>query len=155
MKAEDLIISESQPAKSFKYDTLSVILIGMKYSRNYEGIVRMFCNLNAINVGLGRIIAGNYFLWNAGLKAGVIPFYVSNIFWSIGVTCMSLCLAEMASALPFTGNFYYFYLFLLLQFNLFDQNLALFDTLGCVCRRRLWLCTRFNWPVHWIFGWDM
>lgn len=50
-------------------------------------------------------MACHCFLWNTGLGVGVIPFYLINIFWSIGVTCMSLCLAEMASALPFTGRY--------------------------------------------------
>eukprot|EP01033_Poteriospumella_lacustris_P017224 gene17224-12316_t len=53
-------------------------------------------------------MACHCFLWNTGLGVGVIPFYLINIFWSIGVTCMSLCLAEMASALPFTGGVYGF-----------------------------------------------
>lgn len=57
-------------------------------------------------IGLGRIIACHCFLWNTGLGVGVMPFYFINIFWSIGVSCMSLCLAEMASHLPFTGNFF-------------------------------------------------
>lgn len=50
-------------------------------------------------------MACHCFLWNTGLGVGVIPFYLINIFWSIGVTCMSLCLAEMSSALPFTGMY--------------------------------------------------
>jgi ethanolamine permease len=73
-----------------------------------KGTTKKYGTLSVIMIGLGRIIACHCFLWNTGLGVGVMPFYFINIFWSIGVSCMSLCLAEMASHLPFTGGVYGF-----------------------------------------------
>lgn len=100
---QDLPSSASSITNGAKFDTLSIILIGSYHQPHYIYVYVMYCV--CILVGLGRIMACHCFLWNTGLGVGVIPFYLINIFWSIGVTCMSLCLAEMASALPFTGRF--------------------------------------------------
>lgn len=44
--------------------------------------------------------------WNYGLNGGSNEFFVSLAFVSIGYICLTGCLAEICSALPFTGKLY-------------------------------------------------
>lgn len=43
------------------------------------------------------------FYWNQGLTVGTIPFLLNTLIWALGTICLSFCIAEMSSALPFTG----------------------------------------------------
>jgi hypothetical protein len=44
--------------------------------------------------------------WQRGLNQGFKAFFASTSFQAIGYFCTALCLAEMLSALPFTGGTY-------------------------------------------------
>lgn len=59
-------------------------------------------------LGITVVMGGQYFSWNNGLDEGVWCFLASTIFMGIGYICLTLCLAEMMSTLPFTGGLYGF-----------------------------------------------
>ena len=46
--------------------------------------------------------------WNEGLQCGLWCFYTNVLFLMLGYICLSLCMAEMTSALPFPGGNYGF-----------------------------------------------
>jgi hypothetical protein len=54
--------------------------------------------------GLGRFIGGLTQFWAHGYVMGKYAFLGVTVWYTIGVICISLCLAELVSALPFTGN---------------------------------------------------
>jgi amino acid transporter len=55
-------------------------------------------------VGVALAIGGQFYAWNVGLTAGVGSFFIS--VWLVGTAylCLVLCLAEMSSAVPFSGG---------------------------------------------------
>ncbi len=60
------------------------------------------CNLNYIYI-IVIVIGGQYFGWNYGLTCGFGGFAMSTLLVGIAFICLMLCLAEIASALPFSG----------------------------------------------------
>ena len=59
-------------------------------------------------LGIAITMGGQFFSWNTGLDEGFWCFLSSTILMGIGYICLTLCLAEMMSALPFTGGLYGF-----------------------------------------------
>ncbi len=59
-------------------------------------------------LGIAVTMGGQFFSWNSGLDEGFWCFMVSTILMGIGYICLTLCLAEMMSTLPFTGGLYGF-----------------------------------------------
>lgn len=57
-------------------------------------------------VGVGRVVGFFCNFWQRGLQEGFKAFFVAATFQSAGYICVALCLAEMLSALPFTGGTY-------------------------------------------------
>lgn len=59
-------------------------------------------------VAIGRSTAAQAQLWTEALRYGNFSFLAAVIFAWTGHLCVALCIAEMASALPFTGGTYGF-----------------------------------------------
>lgn len=59
-------------------------------------------------LGLTIVIGGQYFSWNAGLAAGFWNCFGAVMITGTGYLCLCTCLAEMVSALPFSGGAYGF-----------------------------------------------
>ncbi len=57
-------------------------------------------------LGVSLIVSGQFYGWNAGYLMGFWPFFVAVLFTFSGYLCLSLCLAEMSSAIPFSGGTY-------------------------------------------------
>jgi ethanolamine permease len=57
-------------------------------------------------LGIARILSCHAKFWNFGLQMGIYPFLAANWFHFIGYLCLCLCLADMGTALPFTGGSY-------------------------------------------------
>lgn len=57
-------------------------------------------------LGITIVIGGQYFGWNAGLSAGFGSFAIATLLIATGYYALILCIAELASALPFAGNIY-------------------------------------------------
>eukprot|EP01100_Stratorugosa_tubuloviscum_P000535 TRINITY_DN1118_c1_g4_i1.p1 TRINITY_DN1118_c1_g4~~TRINITY_DN1118_c1_g4_i1.p1 ORF type:complete len:533 (-),score=215.80 TRINITY_DN1118_c1_g4_i1:79-1677(-) len=57
-------------------------------------------------LGVGAVIGGDFFSWNFGLQSGFGALLVATIVVCIMYWCFVLSLAEMASALPFSGGAY-------------------------------------------------
>ncbi len=55
--------------------------------------------------GVSIIACGVNFGWNAELVDGFWEVVCGLIVMAIGYWCLTLCLAEMATALPFNGEF--------------------------------------------------
>ncbi len=59
-------------------------------------------------LGLCIVLGGNSFTWNEGMFAGYFEFFTTIVLMGVAYMCLTLCLAEMASALPFSGGMYGF-----------------------------------------------
>jgi hypothetical protein len=57
-------------------------------------------------LGIGRLLGPLVNSWQRGLIQGFKAFFIATAFQAIGYFCTALCLAEMLSALPFTGGTY-------------------------------------------------
>jgi ethanolamine permease len=57
-------------------------------------------------LGITIVIGGQLIYWNQGLAEGFWPFFLTNCFVASGYICLTLCLAEMTSFLPFAGGSY-------------------------------------------------
>eukprot|EP01033_Poteriospumella_lacustris_P010983 gene10983-7818_t len=55
-------------------------------------------------LGLTIVIGGQIIFWNKGLKEGFWKFFVSMLLVGTGYLCLTLCLAEMTSMMPFAGG---------------------------------------------------
>mmetsp|Transcript_637 Transcript_637/g.666 ORF Transcript_637/g.666 Transcript_637/m.666 type:complete len:733 (+) Transcript_637:93-2291(+) len=55
-------------------------------------------------LGITIVIGGQLIYWNQSLAEGFWPFCVSTIIVGTGYVCLTLCLAEMTSFLPFAGG---------------------------------------------------
>lgn len=54
--------------------------------------------------GVGIVISGHYLNWSVGLEAGYYGFLSGTLFIATGFIALMLCLAEITSAVPFTGK---------------------------------------------------
>ncbi len=61
-----------------------------------------------ILVGFLTVIGGQFFMWNTALDEGLWCYLVALVLTGMGYLCLTLCLAEMTSALPFSGGLYGF-----------------------------------------------
>lgn len=52
------------------------------------------------------VLGGQIINWNKGLHMGYYEFLISVILTGLGYICLSLCLSEMTSVLPFAGGSY-------------------------------------------------
>ncbi len=59
-------------------------------------------------LGMMTVIGGQFFAWNEALDEGLWCFLCALILTGLGYLCLTLCLAEMTSALPFSGGLYGF-----------------------------------------------
>jgi len=60
-------------------------------------------------LGVGYVISGDYFGWNFGLAAGGFwGLFAATILMAIMYTSMCLTIAELATAIPFSGGAYAF-----------------------------------------------
>eukprot|EP00981_Chlorochromonas_danica_P011335 scaffold3873_cov177-Ochromonas_danica.AAC.15 len=57
-------------------------------------------------LGIALIIGNHLFYWTGGLIGGVIEYLLTAIMSCFGYLCLTLCLAEITSALPFGGGLY-------------------------------------------------
>jgi ethanolamine permease len=57
-------------------------------------------------LGITIVIGGQYFAWNAALVAGFGSFIIATALIATGYLCLSLCIAELSSGLPFAGGSY-------------------------------------------------
>jgi amino acid transporter len=55
-------------------------------------------------LGITIVIGGQIFSWNVGLAGGLWEAFVAMVVTGIGFLFLVLCLSEMTSALPFSGN---------------------------------------------------
>eukprot|EP01038_Epipyxis_sp_PR26KG_P013724 gene13724-18412_t len=58
--------------------------------------------------GISTVIAGNFGLWNEGLAHGYWLYFVVFCIQSLGFISLTLCQAELSSALSFSGGSYGF-----------------------------------------------
>jgi amino acid transporter len=65
-------------------------------------------NIDIILMGIARIIVGFVTFWNTSVDMGYYQVIAATLYFGTAYVCISLCLAEMASALPFTGGLYGF-----------------------------------------------
>jgi ethanolamine permease len=60
-------------------------------------------------LGVGAVIAGDYFGWNFGLAAGGFGgLLIATVVVAAMYVCMVYCIAELSTALPHAGGFYSF-----------------------------------------------
>ncbi len=59
-------------------------------------------------LGITIVLGGQFYAWNEGLDEGFWCFLASTAIMGVGYFCLTLCLAEMTSALPFSGGLYGF-----------------------------------------------
>ncbi len=59
-------------------------------------------------LGLTIVLGGQVFSWNKGLQSGFWEYFTSTLLIGTAYMCLILCLAEMTSALPFSGGCYGF-----------------------------------------------
>jgi ethanolamine permease len=59
-------------------------------------------------LGIAIVIGGQLFSWNVSLLGGFWEAFLGMILTGLGYLCLVLCLAEMTSALPFSGGSYGF-----------------------------------------------
>jgi len=60
-------------------------------------------------LGVGAVIAGDYFGWNFGLPAGGFGgLLIATVIVAAMYVCMVYCIAELSTALPHAGGFYSF-----------------------------------------------
>eukprot|EP00981_Chlorochromonas_danica_P004091 scaffold795_cov164-Ochromonas_danica.AAC.1 len=55
-------------------------------------------------MGISIIIGGQFMDWNKGLVMGLWECFISLAIVAIGYFCLTFCLAEMTSILPFSGG---------------------------------------------------
>eukprot|EP01031_Cornospumella_fuschlensis_P025901 gene25901-31279_t len=55
-------------------------------------------------LGISVILGGQVIDWSYGLRMGFWEFFLSFLLMGLGYFCLTLCLAEMASMLPFAGG---------------------------------------------------
>lgn len=72
-------------------------------------VVTVGCRLLYLSVmgclaGITIVIGGQYFAWNIGLTSGFGSYLIATVLISSGYLTLCLCLAEMASAMPFAGE---------------------------------------------------
>jgi amino acid transporter len=60
--------------------------------------------LDVYFLGLTIVIGGQIIFWNKGLKEGFWKFFSSMLLVGTGYLCLTLCLAEMTSMMPFAGG---------------------------------------------------
>jgi amino acid transporter len=63
-------------------------------------------NLDIWALGITIVIGGQYFCWNAGLNAGICSNAIALILMGSAYLCLTLCMSEMSSVLPFAGGAY-------------------------------------------------
>ncbi len=56
-------------------------------------------------LGLSTTLGGHFYLWSSGLVTGFGGLIVQTFLIFTGYTVLMLCMAELASALPFAGWF--------------------------------------------------
>jgi amino acid transporter len=57
-------------------------------------------------MGITVVIGGQYIGWNFGLSSGFASFSIAVALIGSAYICLSLCLAEITSGLPFAGGCY-------------------------------------------------
>eukprot|EP00981_Chlorochromonas_danica_P014218 scaffold7566_cov260-Ochromonas_danica.AAC.7 len=57
-------------------------------------------------IGLALLAGYHMQYWNNGFFAGTLEFFLTTLGFSLAYLCLTLCLAEMTSALPFSGGLY-------------------------------------------------
>eukprot|EP01031_Cornospumella_fuschlensis_P036040 gene36040-43708_t len=69
---------------------------------------RRYCasRLDIFWIGVTIVLGGQIINWNKGLKMGYYEFFISLIITCVGYFCLTLCLSEMTSVLPFAGGSY-------------------------------------------------
>jgi ethanolamine permease len=63
---------------------------------------------NVASLAICSILSAAYFSWNEGLEAGFGSFTIASVLTGTAYMILTLSLAEMASALPFSGGSYGF-----------------------------------------------
>lgn len=57
-------------------------------------------------LGLTIVLGGQFIYWNLGFHEGFWEFFLTTVMVGSGYLCLTLCLAEMTSILPFAGGSY-------------------------------------------------
>ena len=57
-------------------------------------------------IGFSVVIGGQFYGWNAGLITGFGTFGIAQLLMGTAYICLMLCLAEIASTIPFSGGSY-------------------------------------------------
>jgi hypothetical protein len=52
------------------------------------------------------VIGGQVVMWHVGLKSGFYEFLIVTVTIALGYGCLTLCVAELTSVLPFSGAFF-------------------------------------------------
>ena len=76
----------------------------MKTSNKQSHHTASFANI--LFLGVAIILGGHYSYWNIGLEINFWEYLGSILFMGSGYLCLSLCLCEMTSAMPFSGGTY-------------------------------------------------
>ena len=76
------------------YDKVEVNRLGLT-------IVDMWC------LGITIVIGGQYFGWNESLQTGFGSVLVATFLMATAYICLVFCIAELSSALPFAGEFFF------------------------------------------------
>lgn len=101
---ESLSEERSAPSESSEE---ALEIKGDQFAGNAEEITSL--NLTSYDMwalGLTTAIGGHYFAWNAGLSIGFGGFLIALGLISTAFVSLVLCIAELASALPFAGSKY-------------------------------------------------
>jgi len=54
--------------------------------------------------GISTVVGGQFVAWNVGLQAGFYEFVMATAMIGIAYCCLTYCIAEMTSVLPFSGS---------------------------------------------------
>lgn len=86
-------------AKSEKINLAEVGEVDMK-----EAELLALTSFDMWALGISIVIGGQYFAWNAGLKAGFGSLFIATVLVATAYASLVLCIAELSSALPFAGE---------------------------------------------------
>lgn len=104
-KAQDLITG-NVPGTGSRQDTKQRYLDAPPFGSTSLAVLAQYKDIWLLGVFMA--IGGQYFHWNEGMMAGFWNFFMGAVLTSIGYICLTFCMAELTSILPFSGGTYGF-----------------------------------------------
>ncbi len=68
------------------------------------GFINFFFSISNLMTGLATVLGGQVVIWHVGLSSGFYDFLVATIMIGMAYGCLTLCVAELTSVLPFSGE---------------------------------------------------